>query len=125
MSKFVEIRAYTLKSGSGEEFHRLVVENALPMLAHWQIDVVACGPSLHDADSYYLIRAFSSLEDRQSREDAFYGSDEWRQGHREAVLALIETYTEVVIQLEDTTVDGLRKRYPVHPSSRTPLPTAR
>lgn len=78
------------------------------MLARWQIDVVASGPSLHNADAYYLIRAFTSLAHRQSSEDAFYGSDEWRQGHREAILALIETYSEVVLQLDDAIVDSLR-----------------
>lgn len=108
MSKIVEVRSYTLKRGSGEVFHRLVAETAMPMLARQQVDVVACGPSLHDADSYYLIRAYDSLADRQSQEDAFYGSAEWRQGPREAILALIETYTEVVIRLDDAIVDGLR-----------------
>lgn len=109
LSKFVEIRSYTLKPGSGNEFHRLVVDTALPMLSRWQIDVVSYGPSLHDPDSYYLIRAYSSLADRQSSEDAFYSSDEWRQGPRTAILALIETYTEAVIQLDEATVDGLRR----------------
>lgn len=108
MSKCVEIRVYTLKPGSGGAFHRLVVEAALPMLARWQIDVVAYGPSMHDPDSYYLIRAYTTLEERSSVEEAFYGSDEWRQGPREAILALIETYSEVVIELDDEVVQSLR-----------------
>ena len=31
--------------------------------------------------------------------DAFYGSDEWRQNHRDAALALIETYHTLLISL--------------------------
>lgn len=109
MSKFVEIRSYRLKPGSGREYHRLMTEAALPLLLRHRVDVVAYGPSHHDPDAYYLIRAFDSLKDRDRSEDAFYGSAEWRQGPREAVLALIETYTEFVVELDEATVDGLRR----------------
>ena len=109
MSRFVEIRSYNLKPGSRDEFHRLMTEQALPMLERWRVDVVDYGPSLHDADSYFLIRAYDSLEDRQQSQDRFYGSDEWRQGPREPVLALIESYTSVVLEMDDATVRGLRR----------------
>jgi hypothetical protein len=85
------------------------MEESLPMLQRWQVDVVAYGPSPHDTDSYYLIRAFASLEARAQSEDAFYGSAEWRTGPREAILALIENYTTVVLVLDDLTVQGLRR----------------
>ena len=79
------------------------------MLERWRVDVVAYGPSLHDADSYFLIRAYDSLEDRQQSQDRFYGSDEWRQGPREPILALIESFTSVVLEMDDATVRGLRR----------------
>jgi hypothetical protein len=53
------------------------------------------------------MRRYDSLAQREESEDAFYGSDEWRQGPREAILALIENYTEVVLELDDVTVRGL------------------
>jgi hypothetical protein len=109
MSHFLEIRSYSLKPGSGDEFDRLFLEEALPLLQRWNIDVVAYGPSLHDKDSYYLMRRYDSLAQREESEDAFYGSDEWRQGPREAILALIENYTEIVLELDEVTVRGLRK----------------
>lgn len=80
-----EIRTYTLKMGTGAAFHRLVVEQSLPMLQRWGVDVVAFGPSLDDEDLYYLIRRHPSLEERRRSQDAFYGSDEWRDGPREEV----------------------------------------
>jgi hypothetical protein len=55
MNHFVEIRSYNLKDGPRDEFHRLFLKEALPMLKRWKIDVVA---------------------------EAFYGSEEWRQGLR-------------------------------------------
>ncbi len=109
MSPYLEIRSYNLKPGSRDEFHRLVVELSLPMLKRWNMDAVAWGPSLHDSDSYYLMRAFPSLEERERSEDAFYGSPEWREGPREAVLALIESYTTVVIEVDEDTLRGLRR----------------
>ena len=109
MSHFVEIRSYNLKPGTREHLQQMMAEQALPMLARWGVDVVACGPSLHDHDSYYLIRAYPSLAAREQSQDAFYGSDEWRSGPREPILALIESYTSVVIEIDDATLQGLRR----------------
>jgi hypothetical protein len=109
MSPFIEIRSYNLKPGTRSDFDRLVTEKSLPLLEHWKIDTVAWGPSLHDSDSYYLMRAFPGLQERERSEDAFYGSPEWREGPREAVLALIESYTTVVIEVDDDTLRGLRR----------------
>ena len=108
MNHFVEIRSYNLKSGTRDEFHRLFIEEAFPLLQSWNIDVVAYGPSLHDENSYYLMRRFDGLVHREKSEDAFYSSDEWRQGPREAIVSLIENYTEVVLELDEVTVQGLR-----------------
>lgn len=55
------------------------------------------------------IRRYDSLAHREESEDAFYGSDEWRQGPREAIIALIESYTEIVLELDEVIVRGLRK----------------
>jgi hypothetical protein len=105
----VEVRTYNLKPGARAEFHRLASEVAVPMLRRWNVDVVAHGPSPHDETSYYLIRQYADLAERQRSQDAFYGSDEWRQGPRDAILALIESYTTIVLELEAAAVDGLRR----------------
>lgn len=106
---FIEIRSYNLKPGTRDEFHRLFLEEAMPLLKRWNVDVVTYGPSLHDENSYYLMRNFESLTQREESENAFYGSDEWRQGPREQIIACIENYTEFVIELDDVTTQGLRK----------------
>ena len=108
MNHIIEIRSINLKSGSREEFHRLYIEVALPLLKRWNFDVVAHGPSLHDANSYFVIRRYDSLEQREQMEDAYYASDDWRKGPREAMLGLIESYTDIVFELDDVTVQGLR-----------------
>jgi len=105
----VEIRSYNLKPGTRDRFQQLAIKEALPMLRRWKVDVVAHGPSLHDRDSYFLIRAFTSVEQRQKDEDAFYGSEEWIKGPRDRVLADIDSYTTIVVHLDDATLQGLRQ----------------
>jgi hypothetical protein len=95
--KIVEIRSYNLKPGAKQEFHRLVTERSLPLLKKWNIDVVAYGPSVDDSDTYFLIRSYKSIPERQRSEDAFYGSDDWKKGPREAILALIQNYATVIL----------------------------
>src|SRR5215208_340263 len=108
-NQFVEIRSYNLKPGTRDRFHQLFLKEALPMLKRWKVDVVAYGPSLHDQDSYFLMRAFEGVEQRQKSEDAFYGSEEWIKGPRERVLADIDSYTTIVVHLDDATLQGLRQ----------------
>jgi len=108
MNHFIEIRSLTVKPGTRDEFHHHYIEEALPLLRSWNFDVVAHGPSLHDENTYYVIRRFDSLTQRDQMEDAYYASDDWRRGPREAMLALIESYTDIVLALEDVTVEGFR-----------------
>ena len=108
MNHFIEIRSINLKPGTRVEFHRLYIEAAVPLLKRWNFDVVAHGPSLHDENSYYVIRRFDSLAQREEMEDTYYASDDWRKGPREAILALMENYTDIVFELDEVTVQGLR-----------------
>lgn len=108
MTRVVEIRTYTLHPGAAHEYERLFKEEAMPMLARQGIDVVAAGSSLGDPNGYYLIRAFDDLEHLRRSEESFYGSAEWRDGPREPVLALIDSYADLVLKLDESTIDGLR-----------------
>ena len=109
MNHFIELRSLNLKPGTREEFHRLYIEEALPLLKRWNFDVVAHGPSLHDENTYYVIRRYDSLAQREQMEAAYYASDDWRKGPREAMLALIENYTDIVFEVDEVTMRGLRK----------------
>jgi len=106
--RFVEIRSYELKPDTAAEFGRLVGGESVPMLRRHGIDVVAFGPSLHDEDAYYLTRSYASLEELERSEAAFYGSEEWRLGPRDAILACIDRYVSIVVELDDVTIDGVR-----------------
>lgn len=103
----MEIRTYSVKPGKRNDFHNLVVKT-LPLLKKYNIEVVRYGSSLHDSTSYVLIRSFKDLEERGKLEDAFYGSDDWKSGSRDPVMALIETYTTSVMPVHKTAVDYLK-----------------
>lgn len=71
--------------------------------------MVHAGPSAHDVDGFVLIRAYASEAERAERQDAFYGSDAWRQGPREAVLATIKAYTSAVLPMGAATLEAWRR----------------
>ena len=85
-------------------------EEASSLLQRWNFDVVAHGPSLYDENTYYVIRRYESLSQREQMEDTYYATDDWRQGLRETMLALIEYYTDIVIELDEITVRELRSQ---------------
>ena len=96
-NSIIEILTIDLKPGRRDEFHKLYVSEALPLLKKWNFEVLACGPSLHDVNSYYVIRRFKSLEDRQKSEDAYYSSDDWQEGPRSTILALVDDFAYAVL----------------------------
>jgi len=108
MKRLIEIRSYKLKPGASAAFNDAFVKRAVPMLREWGTEVVTFGPSPHDADAYFLIRAYDDLLDLQTRQDAFYGSEAWRQGPREAVVSLIENYLNTVLWLSPAAIEELR-----------------
>jgi quinol monooxygenase YgiN len=106
--RVVEIRSYRLKPKSVEAFHALVAEESVALQRAAGIDVVAYGRSLHDADAYFLIRAFDSMEHLQRSQDAFYASAAWRHGPREAIVALIESDANTVLLLSAQAIESMR-----------------
>jgi hypothetical protein len=108
VTRIIEIRGYNLKPGMQETLDRLVRETTRPMLELHGTDVVAARASPGDENSYYLIRAYRDIAERDRSQAAFYGSAAWRNGPREAVLACIDSHTSVVIEADEATIDGLR-----------------
>jgi hypothetical protein len=96
---FLEIRTYRLRPGTRDAFLG-AMEVAQPLLRRYGIEVVDFGPSLVDEEGHeeaYLIRRFASLEERAAKEDAFYGSADWRDGPRAAVVEPIVDYHTIVL----------------------------
>ncbi len=107
--RLVEIRSYKLKPGTAAAFHDAVANAAVPMLLRWRTDVVAYGHGAAEDDTYFLVRAYASVDDLRQQQDAFYGSAEWRDGPREAIVSRIESHLSTVLRLPETAVDEMRR----------------
>ncbi|MES2245756.1 MAG: NIPSNAP family protein [Pseudomonadota bacterium] len=108
MKRLLEIRTYRLKPGTLDDFHRAMHERAVPMLRSKGMDVVGYGRSDHEEESYHLVRAYASREALEAEQAAFYGSTEWREGPRSALVDRIETYLNTLLWLSPEGVDSLR-----------------
>ncbi|WP_062115482.1 NIPSNAP family protein [Aureimonas sp. AU40] len=108
MTRLIETLLYTLKPGTGGEFDRIMHETSVPLHRRHGMDVVAYGPSLHDPDAYVLIRAYRSLDHLRDSQDAFYLSEDWREGPRSAIVERIEASLKAVSELPAASVDALR-----------------
>lgn len=108
----LEIRTYRLHPGTREEFLRAMTEEAIPLLRKAGIDVVATGPSQYAEDGHeeaFLMRAFESVEQLQEQEDAFYSSEAWLEGPREAIVTPIVQYHSIAVETSAAVVEGLRQ----------------
>lgn len=108
MNRLVEIRSYRLKPGSLAAFHQLVVTEVMPLLGA-AMDVVAHGPSPHEPDCYFLVRAYADLADLQAQQEAFYGSAPWLEGPRPKVLGHIAQFLNTVLWLGPEAIADLRR----------------
>ncbi|MGM9481263.1 NIPSNAP family protein [Roseateles sp. NT4] len=108
--KLIEVRTYRLKPDSAERFVA-AVRAALPLVRASGMDVVAFGRSDHEEESFFLIRAFDSREQLVAQQDAFYGSEVWRQGPRQALVDCLDTYLNTLLWLPKDAVEALRANH--------------
>lgn len=109
MKRIIEILLYTMKPGTGAEFHRIMKEISVPLHNKMGIDIVAYGNSLHDPDAYFLIRSFESLDQLNSTLDSFYKSEAWRNGPRTDIIERISTSLKSVVSLHPEAIDELKR----------------
>ena len=104
----VEFLLYTLKPGTGKDFHRIMTDQSAPLHRLAGMDIISFGISAHDDDAYYLIRAYDSLSHLKSSQESFYNSEEWRLGPRQAIIDRIRVSVKSVLMLSSNAIDNLR-----------------
>ena len=92
----LEMRFFTVKSGTREEFDRISREGTIPMMRRYGINVLDFGPMLNDEDGYFLLRAFRSEDDRVEKSQAIYATTEWEENYDAPVSAMIADYRTAV-----------------------------
>lgn len=108
MLRTVEFLTYRLQPGSGQAFDAVMRKESAPLHRQAGIEIIAFGPSAHDADSYLLARAFESREQMEAVLSDFYASNAWQKGPRAAIIAAIDESHRYVCALDDQTINGLR-----------------
>ncbi|MBZ7748899.1 NIPSNAP family protein [Klebsiella michiganensis] len=106
--KTVEFLLYTLKPGTGNEFHRIMKEQSAACHRAAGMDIVSFGNSVDDNDAYYLIRSYEDLTHLNASQAHFYSSPAWREGPRQAIIDRISVSVKTVMLLSDSAIDGLR-----------------
>lgn len=97
-ARLLELRLFTVHPGTREEFDRVSREGTVPLMREIGIDVVACGPSLYDEDTYYLLRAFDDEKQRVELGASLYEHAEWAR-YDEPVGAMMAAYSTVVFPM--------------------------
>lgn len=96
-SWLLELRIFVVAPGDRAEFHRLSRDETIPLMRRRGITVVGHGPCLDNDHGYYLLRAFSSQEQRVQQAEDLYSSQEWLASYEEPVMAMIKHYhTEIM-----------------------------
>lgn len=103
----LDVRIYKLHPGRRDDFHVLVRDETVPFALRDGQQIVDFGPSAHDDDTYYLMRAFASAEHRARTLASFYGSEEWQTKYDARVMAFIESYQVAVIPTSAEAIDRL------------------
>ncbi|MGA5134112.1 hypothetical protein ACPCTO_30355 [Streptomyces olivoreticuli] len=95
----LEIRLFTLRPGTREEFDRLSREETIPLMRRWGITVLTGGPTLNDEDGYCLVRTFASEEERVGLQERFYAGAEWNDTYDKLVMEMVADYKTAVLPL--------------------------
>lgn len=105
----LEIRLFTLRSGTREEFDRISRDGTIPLMRDLGIDVIAHGPSLNNESGYFLMRAFPSETERVERSQAVYATAEWEAKYDAAVMGMIDDYDTTVLPVTPDVLSRLAK----------------
>jgi hypothetical protein len=94
----LEIRRYTLHPGQRETFIKVFEE--MNRAALREAGMLVFGPlrDLDDPDKVHWMRAFQSLEHRDSIKQAFYDGPVWAQDVEPLVMPLIAHYEASVVE---------------------------
>jgi len=92
----LEMRLFKVVPGTRTEFDRISREGTIPLMRRHGITVIAYGPSVDDDDSYFLLRAFASKEQRAEQSESLYATAEWMENYDGPVMAMIDSYQTAV-----------------------------
>ena len=110
-NRVLELRLYKFHPGQRAAFAERFRNQLLPMIKRHGMEVIHYGPSLHDEDSFFIIRAYASAEARNAAVDSLYSAAEWLMNHEQDVLDMIVTMNSCVFEADDWTIGVMAESF--------------
>jgi hypothetical protein len=110
-NQVLEVKIVRIHHGQRDAYHDYMREGLARVYEAQGLRYIYYGPSLHDEDSYFVIRAHPSVADRAERLDAVYGSQDWLMNHEEKVLAMVESMDTALFDADDQLIEALKKNF--------------
>lgn len=107
----LEVRIFTVKPGTREEWHRITRDGTTPLMRSCGINVITYGPSRNDDDGYYLMRAFRDEQERVALAEKFYATEEFTQKYEEPLGEMMAGYQTTLIPLPHAAVEDFAKHF--------------
>lgn len=109
--EFVELRIYKIHHGRRSQFEYSMRTVVLPMFRRQGINIVHHGPSAHDKDSYFLIRAYPSIADRKQKLNAVFGDEEWLMHHESYIMDMINIISTAMFPADEGLIRKLKESF--------------
>jgi hypothetical protein len=107
----LEVRIFRVHHGRRNELLDRFRDQLLPMLKRHGVEPIHYGPSLHDDDSVFLIRAWPSVAERQEKLDAMYGGADWLMNQEQQVLDMIDTMDTCVFGADEWLIGAIQEGF--------------
>lgn len=104
----LEVLVYKISHGQRAAFHEALQRGALPQMEEQGFTVVGFGPSRHDQDSYYLLRAYPSMEYRARVLERCRGDGHWLKVHQPEMGEWVESCSVAVLPCEPAGIEKLK-----------------
>jgi len=97
----VEVRRYRIKPGKRDEFIKFFETRSIPALRDYGMRVLGPLLDVENPNAFVFLRAFPSLEARDTMKDAFYSSDLWKNDMESIAMPMIDSYDVVLTETTD------------------------
>lgn len=104
----LEVLVYRISHGRRAAFHEALQQGALSQMEQQGFTVVGFGPSRHDQDSYYLLRAYPSMEYRAKVLDRCPTESSWLRAHQPELGGMVESCNVAVLPCEPEGIEKLK-----------------
>ena len=111
VNSVLELRIVRLHHGRRNEFAVRFHDQLLPMLRSHGMEIIHYGPSLHDEDSFFLIRAWPSVEERQATLDTMYGGADWLMNQEPYLLDMIHSMDTCVLDADEWLIGAMKEGF--------------